>query len=709
MKPLRLPLLPVLFAYTTGLIAGSLAPPSLIPGEGLLYGLLGLLGVWALFILLKKLLPGTLAGLVFFFLFGLHSIQVFLLPPTSPHSILRFAGIERVAVEGIVDHIPLRSPERTRLVVDTRRVIAGDRAFTAQGRLLLLLRRDSRPFRLGDHLRVLCRISPPAGFHNPGGFSYERRLAFDRIEAIAFPVIEDGWVKLGGGFGNPILLRVEAWRDRIREFLQREADPRCVGIFEALVLGEQGNIPEETREHFTAAGIAHLLAISGDQFGIVAFLCYALLLWGLKRSEILLLSVPVYKWAAGLTIPCLLLYGLISGAGISVIRAMIMAVLFFVSILVDRERNLLHTLAVAAFLILLVTPASLFDVSFQLSFAAVLSILYLLPPLTGFTPLKEIPLLPEPLWRRIVRKILWPSLLVTFVATLGTAPLVAYHFNRLSPLGLVTNLVVIPWVGFLIVPLALAASLLSFFLPPVAVFLVQVNNALTLSLLGLIGWAAGLPGATVYVSTPTMLELGLFGLLLLLSIHLRRSRPAQIGFAVALLALTADGVWWNLRDRFQKDLRVTFLDVGQGDAIFVEFPGGQKMLVDGGGLPDDRFDVGRQVIAPFLWHRKIRRIDTLVLTHPDPDHLNGLPFIASHFRIGRFWESGLRSDSEAFRKLEAVLAEKEVSRTILKEGSPIEKIGPVEITFLNPPSRERPRKGRRGHLLNNASLAMILK
>ena len=186
-------------------------------------------------------------------------------------------------------------------------------------------------------------------------------------------------MKIGEGFKNPLLLLIERWRDRIRQFIEKQSQPPCSGIFEALVLGEQGNIPEEVKEHFIRTGTAHLLAISGDQFGIVALLSFSLLIWILKRSEILLLTISVKKWAAGLTIPCIILYAFIAGGGISVIRAMIMVITFLVSILFNRERHLLHTLALAAFLILIVSPPSLFDVSFQLSFLAVLSILYLVP------------------------------------------------------------------------------------------------------------------------------------------------------------------------------------------------------------------------------------------------------------------------------------------------------------------------------------------
>ena len=154
------------------------------------------------------------------------------------------------------------------------------------------------------------------------------------------------------------------------------------------------------KEHFIVTGIAHLLAISGDHLGIVALLSFSLLIWILKRSEFLLLSISVKKWAAGLTIPCILLYTFIAGGGISVIRATIMVIIFFLSILFNRERNLLHTLALAAFLILIFSPPSLFDVSFQLSFLAVLSILYLVPRILKGLKREGIPISIKTSWKQ---------------------------------------------------------------------------------------------------------------------------------------------------------------------------------------------------------------------------------------------------------------------------------------------------------------------
>src|SRR4030043_473419 len=445
----RLPLIPIFIVHTIGIYFGHFDIP--FPPQGWIL-LLILLGFWILLLLIKRTQMCSWMAFSIFFLLGLFSIQLYLYPQHPPSHISNFTGPDRISLEGIIDRPPERSRGRTRLFIRSQKVILSNHHIPVDGSLLIFLKEEDSSLRVGDRLRCLCKLYPPHGFHNPGGFSYERHLAFEQVHTIGFLSEEKGLVKLGGGFKNPFLLQGESWRDHIRQFLEREANPLSSSISKALVLGEQGDIPEEVKEHFIVTGIAHLLAISGDHLGIVALLSFSLLNWILKRSEFLLLTVDVKKWAAALTIPCILLYTFIAGGGISVVRATIMVITFFFSILFNRERNLLHTLALAAFLILIVSPPSLFDVSFQLSFLAVLSILYLVPRLLEEFRQEEIPLLLQASWKKNILKYMRLSLLVTGVAILGTSPFVALHFNRFAPVGFITTLFTIPWVGFLIVP-----------------------------------------------------------------------------------------------------------------------------------------------------------------------------------------------------------------------------------------------------------------
>jgi competence protein ComEC len=703
----RLPLIPIFIAYTVGIYSGHFDLP-FFP-QGWIFILI-LLVFWTFLLLMKRSRMGSWVASCIFFLLGIFSIQLYLHPQHPISHLIHFTGLERMSLEGIVDRPPERSRGRTQLLLRSQKVIFPNRPISVNGFALIFLKEEDPSLRAGDRLRLLCKLYSPRGFHNPGVFSYERHLAFQRIYTIGFSSGEKGLVKLGRGFKNPFLLRMESWRDHIRDFLGKEANPLSSSIFKALVLGEQGDIPEEVKEQFIVTGIAHLLAISGDHLGIVALLSFSLLIWILKRSEFLLLTLDVKKWAAALTLPCLLLYTFIAGGGISVIRATIMVITFFLSILFNRERNLLHTLVLAAFLILIVSPPSLFDVSFQLSFLAVLSILYLVPRILRELKQEGIILLSKTSWKKNILKYILLSLLVTSVAILGTAPFVALHFNRFSLIGFFTNLLIVPWVGFLIVPLGLIASFFSFFFYPLATLLIQINDFITLILLKVVAFFASIPYASFFVSTPTIFEFILFYLLLFLVVHLQKGKKIRYLFVGLCLLFTLDLACWNLKDLLQKDLKVTFIDVGQGDSILVEFPRGKKMLIDGGGLYEDRFDIGKNVIAPFLWKKKIRRIDTLVLTHPDPDHLKGLNFIASQFSIDQFWDNGFQTDSEPYLQLRKILREKKINTQSLHEVSPLQIISGVEISVLNPPVwNATQRKVQSLRDMNNSSLVLKLQ
>jgi len=703
----RLPLIPIFIAYTIGIYSGHFDLPFL--PQGWIFILI-LLGFWTLLLLIKRTRMGSWIALSIFFLLGIFSIQLYLHPQHPSSHIIHFTGLERISLEGIVDRPPETSRGRTQLLIRSQKVVLSNRHIPVDGLLLIFLKEEDSSIRVGDRLRLLCKLYPPRGFHNEGGFSYERHLAFERIHTIGFLSEEKGLVKLGEGFKNPFLLQIESWRDHIRDFLGKEANPRSSGILKALVLGEQGDIPEEVKEQFIVTGIAHLLAISGDHLGIVALLSFSLLIWILKRSQFLLLTLDVKKWAAALTLPCLLLYTFIAGGGISVIRATIMVITFFLSILFNRERNLLHTLVLAAFLILIVSPPSLFDVSFQLSFLAVLSILYLVPRVLQGLKQEGMILLSKTSWKKNILKYILLSLLVTGVAILGTSPFVALHFNRFSLIGFFTNLLFIPWVGFLIVPLSLIASFFSFFFLPLATLLIQINDFITLILLKGVAFFASIPYASFFVSTPTIFEIILFYLLLFLVVHLQKGKKIRYLFLGLCLVFALDLAFWNFKDLFQKDLQLTFIDVGHGDSILIEFPKGKRMLIDGGGLHEDRFDIGKNVIAPFLWKKKIRRIDTLVLTHPDPDHLKGLNFIASQFSIGQFWDNGFQTDSEPYLQLKKILSEKKINTQSLHEALPLQLNNEVEISVLNPPVwNATQRKVQSLRDMNNSSLVLKLR
>jgi competence protein ComEC len=153
---------------------------------------------------------------------------------------------------------------------------------------------------------------------------------------------------------------------------------------------------------------------------------------------------------------------------------------------------------------------------------------------------------------------------------------------------------------------------------------------------------------------------------------------------VLFVVIGADISYWYVNTHLISRFQITFIDVGQGDSILVEFPKGKRMLIDGGGVYDDSFDIGRNVVAPVLWRKKIMRLHYLVLTHPHPDHLNGLKFIASSFGVGEFWENGQRDSSVHSIKLREIIRRRGIKRLTVDDASAPRWINGAKVEVLNP-------------------------
>jgi competence protein ComEC len=189
---------------------------------------------------------------------------------------------------------------------------------------------------------------------------------------------------------------------------------------------------------------------------------------------------------------------------------------------------------------------------------------------------------------------------------------------------------------------------------------------------------ASIPHASHYLARPTIIEIGLCYLLILYITNMRKmSRLVPISILL-FGAIAGDVSYWYIQTHLNNSLRITFVDAGRGDSILIEFPRGKRMLVDGGGF------VGRNVVAPVLWEKKIATLHYLVLTHPHPDHLNGLKFIANSFGVGEFWENGDECPSEPCTKLMETVRRRRIPRITVHDASPPRWINGVRVEVFNP-------------------------
>jgi competence protein ComEC len=640
-----------------------------------------------------------------FFLSGANLIQPRLAPPTTPdhlyNLLLTAEGAEEnqdVVLAGVLRELPRQSPGgRTRLVLAVEELHRPAGSNAARGLIQLTVNgKITEDIRPGERLLVRTLAGPVRAFAVPGAFDYQLFLAYRGIWLsgwVASPLQLAKVREHDRDIADYVSSRISYLPERMRagagEILDRHlVDKPARPILRALIIGDRSEITPAELETFKAGGAMHLLAISGMHLGLIALLCMVAWEWLLKRSPHLLLAIHVRKAALLLALLPIIGYALITGLQPPAVRALIMTLVFIGAVLCNRQWCSLNNLGLAALIILVLDPPALFGASFQLSFAATAGIILLVPALqqrhhqtTGISP----------------KMLFWilASLLVSAVATLVTAPLAMHHFHRVSLLSPVTTLLATPLIFFFSLPAGLIGLLaevsglpggenLAGLLFTLAATGIDAAVFITTKL-------AALPFSFFYLVPPTPSEFFIWFLLFCAiaagnyrMLHHARpktadtrtdsktagpgsahylaenSRPRQAAaravraarivtplLVLLLLLLPVQRQW----QRGDASSRISFIEVGHGNATVIEMPGNRTFLVDSGGPSTLSTHVGEQLIAPFLRHRGIKRLEAVVISHPHADHYNGLPFLLRHFRPQVLWINGREPEAREYRQV----------------------------------------------------------
>lgn len=647
-------LLPVTLAFATGI---GTARYVTVPAPTLLAAVAGLAAIllWAYFSRWPRL--ATLLLLPLFFLTGLWHGEPAFRPPQDAHHIARLLGDTQqdVVLAGVLAETPEKSEDRTHLLMAVGELRRPNGATPAHGLVQLTvggsLRQEMLP---GDRFLARARVGPLRGHRVPGAMDYRTFLHHQGIWLTGWAETPLHIVALPATQPLPWPARLrhlpEQLRTQANRLIDQLAPPATVPLYHGLLTGTRSEIPATVIEQFKATGAMHLLAISGMHLGLVTLLFTGLAIWLLKRSTWALLHLPTRKLALLLTLPALVGYAAITGLQPPAIRAFIMVLVFMAAIFLDRQWGSLNNLAIAALLILIIQPASLLGASFQLSFAAAAAIIL------AYRLRCPLLLAPQGPWSQRLHAWLLNSLTISVIATLATAPLCLFYFNRVSLLSPITTLLVTPLLCFWAIPLGLVGLALATPMPTLAGLLFALGGwGISASLL-VVEKLAGLPWASFYLPTPTLLELSAALAALLALLAWQHGKSTRIAALALLAVLVASPLIRHAMRRADSDSRITFLDVGHGSAVVLHLPHGKTVLVDGGGLASERFNVGERLIAPFLWGRGIAHLNGVVVSHPDSDHWNGLPFILDHFRPATLWINGDRQGGTDYAGLLAQAA-----------------------------------------------------
>lgn len=510
----------------------------------------------------------------------------------------------------------------------------------------------------GRIYRIKARIPKDAYSLNPG--SNHNLISGYAVE-----------IKEAGSNPNGFFKRL---RIRLNDFMKRNFSSESAPFLMSITTGERSLLTKETRDAFNATGLAHILSISGAHFGLLLFILFRLFRFLVKALPYkMLVRVTLYltpsQIAAILCIPFMIGYLGISDMSIPSIRSFLMITLFLSGLLIHRKGFWLNTLLFAAAVIILIQPDSILDLSFQLSFIAVLCIGIAAEQMDGrlaaqqigspesrslsgtesnraaerLEQLKRLKLLPVVLLRYCAT-----ALKISLAATIGTAPLVAHHFHYFSLVSPITNLIITPVIGFVILPLSLVSSFvfiasgvfpLSSFIDAITIFVLDVIKHVT-------QWS--FVEIKIPVFPPILLIMFYAGILIYIffmsnrqwAIGNRQNEVENIPIAYRLLPIAISTsiaiipilIHVSIELLEPRGISITYLDVGQGDSAVVELPDKRTLVIDTGRKG---FQTGG-----FLKYRGIRNIDAVILSHGQSDHAGGIFHLLRNFNIQEIWDNG---------------------------------------------------------------------
>lgn len=461
---------------------------------------------------------------------------------------------------------------------------------------------SSFKLKYGDKIEFYLEYEKPSTARNYMGFDYSNYLKTKKIFGTVNLKEEDVEI-ISHDNSNIILRKIYELRNlmktKIEKLLPKETSGLCLGM----LIGETSGIEENMQENFRDSNLSHILAVSGANVSyIIVSITYIFNKMCLRKRLSKIISIIL-----------LILFMLLTGCTSSVNRACIMAILMLIAELLYRKSDVYNNLAISALILLIMNPYSLLDIGFQLSYMGTIGIVFLHDKIGNFIKINN----------KIV-KYFFEMIAVTTCANLAIIPIMMFHFNTISLTFYFSNIIVGPILGIVVI-IGFIMFFISLIFTPISSLIAIVLNLMLKFIIKIAEITANMPFSKITIITPSFFFIIVWYLIIIsisykqkvkIFYHKNNKLIKKIVSCILIIVLIV-----NLIIKVDKKLEIHFVDVGQGDACLIITPLNKKILIDGGGSEFGSFNVGEKTLLPYLLDRRINKLDYIIISHFDSDHV----------------------------------------------------------------------------------------
>ncbi|WP_082129779.1 DNA internalization-related competence protein ComEC/Rec2 [Aneurinibacillus tyrosinisolvens] len=629
--------------------------------------------------------------LCFFFLIGGFTYYIWV----DTHNVSVLPD-KKAAFEGVIKSAPEYDGDRSRFIIEITGIDGSSIQPKEKVQTTLYFHAEHERTRAeklltyGTELAGEIELSLPADPTNPGAFDYPEFLHWQRIHKTGKITEVQSLIyrKPAALSINRSMIQARTWlTTRLSQLYSNETE----GLLAGMLLGSEEEIDPELYTSFSSLGLTHVIAISGQHISLLVIaLVYLLCLCGMGKERAYMITAVILP-----------VYVLMTGASASAMRALIMGELVLGALLMRRFHDGWNSIGAAFLMMALYDPYCIHQVGFQLSFLVTFGLLVFVPRFNSILPIKQ--------------EALKSLVAVTVTATIVSFPLTIYYFHVYAYISPLINFVFVPFISIIIAPLAAVSLLLGAIHPAFGLFLANVVDVMLTPVLQFLYVAETWYTVRGVFSSPSAFWLcGYMAWIVFLACSLYGKIIFNWKIVTAHIFIPLTLFCLLLTDSHPGDsVLITFLDVGQGDAIVIETPG-KVVVIDGGGpMPRwneqpwqkrrNNYNPVKEVVMPYLYYRGIKQVDLLVLTHGDSDHVGGIPYLLSHMPVRQVMVNSRKTETSLMKEIFYLLNKGNIPVVAANSGQSWKEGDFIRWHVLNP------NKESTGESRNDSSVVLLLE